>query len=436
MVISSRKTTRYSCAKSHSDIHIRVSSYAISIHVEGHTFCRLDLEGRPVSIQRPEGIYWRGLDNRVVLLEWGGGPYLHRRRRHWLSEAECEVLFHTLHQTMQGVVRAAESGQVQVEIDDRADPLVRCVAREWVDRVRHWDPERLYAEQRRFARVYRPIAILPPDQYLAVVVQTVYGCPWNACSFCSFYKDRSFRIRTEDEVESHLSGIIEFLGAEMRMRKTVFLGDANALSMPQTQLLSTMERIRTRLPVLPEGLTPQERVEWRRSHLGALEGFYAFMDVFTGDHRSVSEFRELREHGMQRIYLGAEAGDNDLLRLLNKPATVEQLLTTVQRIKAGGLRVGVIFLLGVGGQRFAPRHEEAILRVCRKMPLQAGDIIYLSPLVLPSGNAYAEWLERHGIPIPTMEEMAEQERRLASVLRRYLPPDVRVAPYDIRGFIY
>lgn len=414
---------------------IRLTQHLISVRASGGCFCTFDLEGRPVGVHKGKRSYWRGLDNRV-LAKWGGGPHLYRRRRRVLTARRRDALFRSVHRTLQGVAETARRGDAQVEVEASGDPLMRQAAKDWPERLLRWDVDRLRGEEQRFARVYRPVGILPPDQYPAVVVQIVEGCPWNACTFCTLYRDRVFRVKTDEEITAHLSGIEALLGEGMRVRKTVFLGDANALSMPQGQLIATMERIRERLDMLPEGLTAEERVARKRRRARALEGFYAFMDVFSDDRRRASEFRQLREGGLRRLYLGAEAGDDELLRILNKPSTVEQLMDTVHRVKAGGMSVGVIFLLGLGGRQFAERHERGIVNACRRLPLSAGDMVYLSPLVTTTGSAYADWEVQEDIRPLCAETLAEQEQRVVSALRSFLPAGVRVAPYDLREFVY
>lgn len=418
-----------------SSARVRLTREHISVRIGGGCFCSFDLEGRPIGVLRRKRSYWRGLDNRV-LTKWGGGADLYRRRRRVLSECRRDVLFRSVRKMLLEMAECAEQGVVQVECEEKADPLVSEAARDWPERLLGWDAKRLRDEQTRFASVYRPVGILPPDQYPAVVVQLVEGCPWNACSFCTLYKDRAFRIRSGDDIEVHLSRIRRFFGEGLRLRKTVFLGDANALSMPQERLISTMNLIRERLPMVPEGLTRQERAGWKRSHPQALEGFYAFMDVFGDDRRTDTQFRELRRHGMKRLYLGAEAGDNKLLRILNKPATVEQLIDAANRVKDGGLQLGVIFMLGVGGQAYAALHERSLVDVCGRLPLSPGDIVYLSPLMAGRDSAYGDWSRREGNHPLSSDELAHQEQRVVSRLRRTVPVGVRVAPYDLREFVY
>ena len=56
----------------------------------------------------------------------------------------------------------------------------------------------------------RTIPILPPDQYLALVVQATEGCSWNKCTFCAFYKDRPFHIKHEAELRSQSQGLATY----------------------------------------------------------------------------------------------------------------------------------------------------------------------------------------------------------------------------------
>jgi len=68
--------------------------------------------------------------------------------------------------------------------------------------------------------------------------------------------------------------------------------------------------------------------------------------------------------------------------------------------------------------------------------LEAGDIVYLSPFVVHPDLPYSRWMQEEGIAPLSPEEMWQQEQRLREGLRRCLPPEVRVAPYDIREFLY
>ena len=80
-----------------------------------------------------------------------------------------------------------------------------------------------------------------------------------------------------------------------------------------------------------------------------------------------------------------ESGCDALLRWLRKPATAERMLDTVRAAKAGGLRVGVIVLVGAGGERFFDEHVQQTVNVICAMDLEPGDYVYLSSIVAAHG---------------------------------------------------
>ena len=48
--------------------------------------------------------------------------------------------------------------------------------RDALDRVLACTPERLEQDRETFNIIYKPVSILPPDQYLALVLQATEGC--------------------------------------------------------------------------------------------------------------------------------------------------------------------------------------------------------------------------------------------------------------------
>ena len=69
-------------------------------------------------------------------------------------------------------------------------------------RITAWSPSRLAEDAARFRQIYKPVSILPPDQYLSIVLQATEGCSYNRCTFCTFYRDRPFRIKSPSRVRS------------------------------------------------------------------------------------------------------------------------------------------------------------------------------------------------------------------------------------------
>jgi radical SAM superfamily enzyme YgiQ (UPF0313 family) len=136
------------------------------------------------------------------------------------------------------------------------------------------DWQHLSADAISFKNVYLPISILPPDQYLALVVQVTEGCNYNQCIFCDFYKDRPFRIKTNTELKEHLLKIKNYFGEGIKMRRSIFLGDANAIVIPQERLIKALRSIKN---VFPQ---PKD--------------IYSFIDVFTGIKKDPAVYQSLK----------------------------------------------------------------------------------------------------------------------------------------------
>ncbi len=376
--------------------------------------------------------YRRSLDNRV-LAKWSeqDGTRAARRRR-WLSAGEARVVVDLAYEM---ATRAAgQAGDAPAAIQTS------------LERVTGWTWPRLDADRRRFESIYTPVGILPPDQYLALVLQATHGCSHNACTFCTFYQDIPFRIKSPDEFRSHVATVLDFFGPALAMRRSIFLADANALVVPMPRLLALLD-------VLAEGEGREMKEMRERREIGAeaalsdlpLAGqrtalslpLYAFIDAFHVERKSVADWQELRSRGLQRVYIGMESGHDPLLRWLNKPGDAADVLDAVRTLKTAGVAISVIVMTGVGGATFADTHVRDTTVLLNAMPLTTGDLIYISEFREQPGSDYAINARLADVPVLSAAQVIEQ----ATAIRNgFAAPDPahppQVSRYDIDEFIY
>jgi len=269
----------------------------------------------------------------------------------------------------------------------------------------------------RFRRVYAPIGILPPDQYLALVLQATEGCSFGSCTFCDLY-DGPYRVKSVAEFRRHVRDVQEYLGASLALReRSVFLGAANALAIPISTLLPLVDVMVSELGV------------------GTARPLHAFVDAFTGARKSVADYRALAARGLRRVYIGLESGHDPLLAFVRKPGTASQAVETVRALKEAGINVGVIVIAGLGGDRFAPGHVAGTVGTLNAMRLGPGDLIYLSELVEPPGTAYPRLAAIEAIrPLDGEERRAQRERLRDGLVFAGPPP--QMATYDVLEFVY
>lgn len=355
------------------------------------TVVSFDREGRLYTFFKDGVTYRRSLASTVDARWREGG-----RRRRRLSPEEAAELF-------------AEAYRTAAACYPHADAVVR---KRLDEEILRWTPQRLLEEGKRFAAVYKPISILPPDHYLSIVLQATEGCTWNRCTFCNFYQDRPFRAKTEEEFARHVDQVRRFLGRGVLMRKGLFLADGNALALAPRRLESLLALARSAFPG---------------------QSVYSFIDLYTGERKAPESWRRLAELGLHRVYIGMETGLDELLRFLNKPGSAAELVRFVSDLKAAGLAVGLIVMVGVGGREFRESHARTTLETIARMPLSQGDLIYLSPFIEQPGTAYVQRRIDAALTPMSAPQIEAELDRLARALRAR---GLKAARYDIREFVY
>lgn len=408
----------YSAEPLAARVWVGVKRHAISLMLDEREVYTFDPTGR-LWMAYIDGVnYKRGLDGRMVC-KWITPDNVRRLRR--LSSEEAD-----------SILRWANQMAVQALDLFPSDGDTACRAA--LEQACQWDVEAHHRDAQRFLQVYKPISILPPDQYLALVLQVTEGCHWNRCTFCDFYRDRRFAIKKPEQLREHIARVQEYFGDTLRLRNRIFLADANALVAPQKMLVPLLQVIRETFPLEPTDLSPEHLQQWREGHPIRFQGLYSFIDAFTGYRKSVAELRELQQLGVRRVYIGVETGCEELLRFLRKPQTNDEVLQLVYALKEAGISVGVIILLGAGGDRYAPSHVVETAALLNRLPWSNGDILYFSDLIEPFAGEYTQMATEAGIQPLSPEQMREQRRAIEAMLR--LPPGVQRATYDIREFVY
>ena len=363
-----------------------------------------DLEGRPTSLFSGGSTYKRSLASGI----YGRRTVCGVRRRWHVSDTQAEALLAQALEVACWAHAAVNRGERIVASGLEAKLSER------LERIVAWTPATLLAERARFDAAYAPISILPPDQYGAAVLQASFGCSWNRCTYCTFYQDRPFQVRSVEAFAEHLTAVSLLLGRAAEGRRRLFLADGNALVLSNERLRPLFEAARAAFPGRP---------------------FAGFVDVFSGERKPARAWGELRSLGLRGVSIGIETGHDPLLGYLNKPGSAAEAAAFVSLLKQAGLQVSVIFMVGVGGRRYAEGHVRDSAALFSRLPLGRGDIVYLSPFVRHADSAYAERAAADALVDLDEAARSEQERALRVAARAALPA-ATVARYHIDEFVY
>lgn len=166
----------------------------------------------------------------------------------------------------------------------------------------------------------------PPSEAYSLLVQATIGCTHNKCTFCKMFKDKKFRVRKLEEVLEDL----DWARKTYRRVERIFLCDADALALSNSRLMPILAHIRENFP------------ECERTTI-----YGRATDVLK---KTDAEMKELYEAGLTMVYLGAESGNDKVLKDICKGETREELIEGVKRIEACGMQASVTFISGLAGK--------------------------------------------------------------------------------------
>lgn len=277
------------------------------------------------------------------------------------------------------------------------------------ERIPACNINRYERDQKQFQQIYGNVPILPPDQYRSLLVNLTEGCSHNRCTFCQFYRDHIFDVKSSEALRTHLHRIREFFGPDLEYFTGVFLGAGDALTAPMERLVDTLRRLGT-------------------NELSVESSVASFAQGNIGRSKSAEEFNRLHNLGLRRVYLGLETGCDELLDRLNKPFSTEDFTVSVNKLKSAGINVGLIILLGAGGRDYREQHRGETLKLLRELPLDENDRLYLSPLV---GSETGLVSRENPIPLDRSDMEDEKEK-----FHREIDSKQTVTEYDVQEFLY
>lgn len=197
-------------------------------------------------------------------------------------------------------------------------------------------------------KIYRP-----PSEAKSIILQITVGCQHNACTFCTMYKDKSFRIKSCTE----LADIITTARAQDSDAERIFLADGDAIAVDSLLLVEILDRLYETFP--------------RLKRVGIYGGP---KDILA---KSPKELTDLKAHGLTMVYLGVESGNEGILTSVCKGVTAAEMIAAGQKIRESGLALSCTVIIGLGGKALSHEHALDTARV-----ISAIDPHYLGALTL------------------------------------------------------
>lgn len=181
---------------------------------------------------------------------------------------------------------------------------------------------------------YEGTVYRPPSEASSLIIQLTIGCARNTCTFCAMYKDKTFRVRDLQEVVEDLEMARKYY-QRIKVRR-IFLADGDALIVKTQDLLYILNKCKEYFPEV-------ERI----SVYGAPK------DII---HKTPEELKQLKEAGLDMVYMGLESGDDQVLKEVKKGVTAAEMIEAGQKVRAAGMVLSMTIISGLGGRNLMREH--------------------------------------------------------------------------------
>ncbi|HIP40166.1 MAG TPA: radical SAM protein [Desulfocapsa sulfexigens] len=185
------------------------------------------------------------------------------------------------------------------------------------------------------------LIIRPPSEWKSLLVRITRGCNWNRCRFCGLYPAMGqphYSSRSLPEIKHD----IDLLTERHPGGTNVFFGDADPLAAGMEIFTGTALYLREKIAV--ERLTSYARISTL--------------------HKLGSEnILLLAEAGLNRVHLGLESGDPEILQFQRKGQSPEMVVIVANWLKKAGIEISYYVLLGLGGKNLSEQHIRATAEI-------------------------------------------------------------------------
>lgn len=268
----------------------------------------------------------------------------------------------------------------------------------------------------------------PPSEggSASLLLRVSENCPWNRCSFCEMYKGQRFGYRTVEEITADIDRVaamrdeIAALSSKLGMgggitrelaaallaagrdlagnpsfvtvfnwlaagAQTAFLQDADGMSMRSREFTAVLKHLRQTLRSLTRVTT------YARSK--------------TLFKRKPEDLRAIRAAGLDRLHVGLESGDDEVLALVSKGVTSAEQIEGGRKAVAAGFQVSLYWMPDLGGRQRRRQHAENTARA-----LSAIDPHYIRsrPLVPRPGTPLFEEVAQGRLALSSPHERLEE----------------------------
>ncbi|MGD9580928.1 MAG: radical SAM protein [Vampirovibrionia bacterium] len=176
----------------------------------------------------------------------------------------------------------------------------------------------------------------PPNEADSLLIQATEGCSYK-CTFCIGNEGKPFKIRKVSDIKKDLDAAFNSFGNTI---KRIFLLDGNAFIMNHNDIIDITEYAYNIFP-----------------RLNRVSAYAHAKDILL---KTDEELLKIRKSGFNRVYLGIETGDDDLLLSINKQVKAEEIIKAIHKIYNADITLSATIILGLTGSDKEKSYKHAV----------------------------------------------------------------------------
>jgi radical SAM superfamily enzyme YgiQ (UPF0313 family) len=123
----------------------------------------------------------------------------------------------------------------------------------------------------------------------------------------------------------------------------VYLAGGNPTSAPTEHLVKIIKYVREKL-----------------NNVKRISCYSKALDIL---RKSEEELKQLKDAGLDIVYMGLESGSNTVLRLMHKGTNANSFIKAGKKVIEAGIKLSLYVLLGLGGKKYSKEHVLETARV-------------------------------------------------------------------------
>lgn len=222
-----------------------------------------------------------------------------------------------------------------------------------------------------------------PMERAAFMLPVAVGCSYNACKFCTLFKHMKYRELPMEQIEEEIVRVKSAGGNPKR----VFLGDGNAFGLETEKLLNILNMIHEYFP--------------------GCEGVNMDATVTNVQEKTDEELKQLKEAGVDQLYLGIETGLDDVLKFMVKDHDLSQVYEAIERLHNAGLHYDSHMMTGIAGKGRGLENARAIAEFYNKT--KPKNIVNFSLFLHREAPLYKDIEAGRFVPADELENLMEEK---------------------------